>query len=95
LDAPAPRCILRGVAGADDRSGGNEDDAVLRAFKAGVVARIKPEDVQTHLDLGRAYADMGRLEDAALEFELVLEVEPYHPVAQAELMAVRMRKSSQ
>jgi hypothetical protein len=94
LDAQAAPCILGGVAeGHDDDSGGGDD--VLRKLGVDLGVTIRPEDVPIHLDLARAYTDMGRLDDAALEFELVLEVEPYHPVAQAELMAIRMRKSSQ
>jgi len=83
------------VAGADgdgDWSGGSD---LICKLDADAEVAIRPEDVPIHVDLGRAYADMGRLDDAELEFELVLELEPYNPVARAELMAVRMRKLSQ
>jgi Flp pilus assembly protein TadD len=72
---------------------GNGDD-VLRAFEAGVAAQIELDDIQAHLDLGRAYVEMGRFDDAALEFEQVLQVDPSNAVARAEFMAGRMKKST-
>jgi len=42
---------------------------VLGEFKKGVNKVVKPEDVETHYDLGIAYKEMGLLEDAIGEFE--------------------------
>lgn len=44
---------------------------VFKAFKAGVSANVDESDWQTHFDLGVAYREMGLLDDAIEEFELV------------------------
>jgi hypothetical protein len=68
-------------------------DGVLDALKAGVAECIAPEDVPTHFDLGCAYADMGLLDDAIHELELVLRVQPKHVEARAKLAQVLARRA--
>src|SRR5207302_4649577 len=46
---------------------------VTGQFRAKVQEHIRPEDVQTHFDLGIAYKEMGLTEEAIGEFELALE----------------------
>src|SRR5439155_22540362 len=43
---------------------------VLGEFKAKVQELVRPEDVQTHYDLGIAYKEMGLIDEALAEFEL-------------------------
>ncbi|MEN9798057.1 MAG: hypothetical protein RL653_1753, partial [Pseudomonadota bacterium] len=45
-------------------------EQVFSEFKKGLARVVKPEDVETHYDLGIAYKEMGLLEDAASEFEI-------------------------
>jgi tetratricopeptide (TPR) repeat protein len=45
---------------------------VLGEFRAKVQQTVRPEDVQTHYDLGIAYKEMGLLEEALAEFETAL-----------------------
>lgn len=45
---------------------------VLGEFRAKVQEAVRPEDAQTHYDLGIAYKEMGLLEEAVAEFELAL-----------------------
>jgi len=45
---------------------------VFSQFKKGVEKTVKPEDTQTHYDLGIAYKEMGLLDDAVHEFEMAL-----------------------
>jgi tetratricopeptide (TPR) repeat protein len=45
---------------------------VFSQFKKGVEKTVKPEDTQTHYDLGIAYKEMGLLDDAIHEFEMAL-----------------------
>ena len=47
-------------------------DEVLGEFRAKVQEVVRPEDVQTHYDLGIAYKEMGLLEEAAAEFQVAL-----------------------
>jgi tetratricopeptide (TPR) repeat protein len=56
------------AAGGDDFQYSVED--VLREFKKGVERTVRPEDVETHYDLGIAYKEMGLLDEAIGEFEL-------------------------
>jgi len=44
---------------------------VFNAFKQGVAQSVDEGDYQTHFDLGVAYREMGLLEDAISEFEIV------------------------
>jgi tetratricopeptide (TPR) repeat protein len=44
-------------------------DDVFSQFKKGVEKTVRPEDSQTHYDLGIAYKEMGLLDDAIHEFE--------------------------
>ncbi|HET9751517.1 MAG TPA: tetratricopeptide repeat protein, partial [Myxococcales bacterium] len=44
----------------------------LGEFRAKVQEIVRPEDVQTHYDLGIAYKEMGLLDEAVGEFELAL-----------------------
>ncbi len=43
-------------------------DEVFSEFKKGIEKVVKPEDVETHYDLGIAYKEMGLIEDAVSEF---------------------------
>ena len=43
---------------------------VLAEFKKGVEKVVKPEDVETHYDLGVAYKEMGLIDDAVGEFSI-------------------------
>ncbi|HZZ85694.1 MAG TPA: tetratricopeptide repeat protein [Anaeromyxobacteraceae bacterium] len=45
---------------------------VFSQFKKGVEQTVRPEDGQTHYDLGIAYKEMGLLDDAVQEFETAL-----------------------
>jgi len=49
-------------------------EVVFAKFRDGVSKQISPEDVQTHFDLGVAYAEMGLHADAISEFEIVTRV---------------------
>src|ERR1700682_5830397 len=46
---------------------------VLGEFRAKLRQTVRPEDVQTHYDLGIAYKEMGLIEEAIGEFEQALE----------------------
>jgi tetratricopeptide (TPR) repeat protein len=43
-------------------------DEVFSEFKKGLQKIVKPEDVDTHYDLGIAYKEMGLVDDAIAEF---------------------------
>src|SRR6185295_7281184 len=45
---------------------------VLGEFRARLQEVVRPEDVQTHYDLGIAYKEMGLLDEAVAEFEVAL-----------------------
>ena len=45
-------------------------DEVLGEFRAKLKQLVRPEDVQTHYDLGIAYKEMGLLDEAIAEFEV-------------------------
>jgi pilus assembly protein FimV len=47
-------------------------EQVFAQFKKGVAEQIAPDDTSTHFDLGIAYKEMGRLQDAIAEFELCI-----------------------
>ncbi|HEU4383082.1 MAG TPA: tetratricopeptide repeat protein [Anaeromyxobacteraceae bacterium] len=47
-------------------------EEVFDQFKKGVAETVKPEDTETHYDLGIAYKEMGLLDDAIHEFEMAL-----------------------
>jgi tetratricopeptide (TPR) repeat protein len=55
---------------ADDFQYSVED--VFNQFKKGVEQTVRPEDSDTHYDLGIAYKEMGLLDDAIHEFEVAL-----------------------
>ncbi|MBI5548186.1 MAG: tetratricopeptide repeat protein [Deltaproteobacteria bacterium] len=55
------------IPATDDFQVSVED--VFGEFKKGLKKVVKPEDVETHYDLGIAYKEMGLLEDAIGEFE--------------------------
>jgi len=61
-EAPAPA--------TDDFQYSVED--VFDQFKRGVEKTVRPEDSETHYDLGIAYKEMGLLEDALSEFRTAL-----------------------
>lgn len=55
--------------------GGGDDyqvsvDEVFAEFKKGLEKVVKPEDVDTHYDLGVAYKEMGLIDDAVSEFSI-------------------------
>ncbi|MFN7131967.1 MAG: tetratricopeptide repeat protein, partial [Myxococcales bacterium] len=58
-------------AGDEDFQYSVED--VFEEFKKGVQKVVKPEDVDTHYDLGIAYKEMGLIDDAIGEFEQALK----------------------
>jgi len=45
---------------------------VFSQFKKGIEQTVRPEDGETHYDLGIAYKEMGLLDDAVQEFETAL-----------------------
>ena len=47
-------------------------ETLLEEFKRGVATAVRPEDVETRLDLGVAYREMGLWSDAIAEFMLAL-----------------------
>ena len=56
-------------------SGGNDEyqvsvEEVFAEFKKGLEKVVKPEDVDTHYDLGVAYKEMGLIDDAVGEFTI-------------------------
>lgn len=66
-----------GEAAADAAApaGGTDDyqvsvDEVFSEFKKGIEKVVKPEDVDTHYDLGIAYKEMGLSDDAIAEFQI-------------------------
>jgi tetratricopeptide (TPR) repeat protein len=61
---------LSGGDTAPDQSGHGFDD-VFSAFKKGIEDQIGAEDADAHYDLAIAYKEMGLLEDALRELELV------------------------
>ncbi|MFZ5468531.1 MAG: tetratricopeptide repeat protein [Myxococcota bacterium] len=66
---------LGGEAEASAPTGGEDDfqysvEEVFSEFKKGLQKVVKPEDVDTHYDLGIAYKEMGLVDDAIGEFEV-------------------------
>lgn len=57
-----------GSAGGDDYQVSVEE--VFAEFKKGLEKVVKPEDVDTHYDLGVAYKEMGLIDDAVSEFSI-------------------------
>ncbi|MBE2253648.1 MAG: tetratricopeptide repeat protein [Myxococcus sp.] len=62
-------------AAAAAPAGGDDDyqvsvEEVFAEFKKGLEKVVKPEDVDTHYDLGIAYKEMGLMEDAISEFTI-------------------------
>lgn len=45
---------------------------VLSEFKKGIERAVRPEDVETHFELGIAYKEMGLIDEAVSEFETAL-----------------------
>lgn len=60
-----------GAAGAADDFQYSVED-VFNQFKKGVAETVRPEDTETHYDLGIAYKEMGLIDDAIHEFEVAL-----------------------
>lgn len=63
------------ASGAADLGGGGDDyqvsvEEVFAEFKKGLEKVVKPEDVDTHYDLGVAYKEMGLIDDAVSEFSI-------------------------
>jgi pilus assembly protein FimV len=48
-------------------------EEVFAEFKKGLEKVVKPEDVETHYDLGIAYKEMGLIDDAIGEFNVALQ----------------------
>ncbi len=63
-----------GEEAAAPTSGGDDYqvsvDEVFSEFKKGIEKVVKPEDVDTHYDLGIAYKEMGLADDAISEFQV-------------------------
>jgi tetratricopeptide (TPR) repeat protein len=59
------------VAPAEDDLQFSVED-VFSQFKKGVEKTVRPEDSETHYDLGIAYKEMGLVDDALHEFEVAL-----------------------
>lgn len=55
--------------------GPSEVKDVFQAFKQGVSQVVNDDDWQTHFDLGVAYREMGLIDDAVGEFQIVLKTE--------------------
>jgi tetratricopeptide (TPR) repeat protein len=47
-------------------------DDVFRAFKKGIETHLGPEEIEAHYDLAIAYKEMGLLDDAVRELEIVV-----------------------
>lgn len=67
-----------GEAGSEETAEGGDDfqysvDEVFAEFKKGLEKVVKPEDVDTHYDLGIAYKEMGLIDDAIAEFGIARE----------------------
>src|SRR5439155_592486 len=62
---------------------------VLGEFRNKVAQTVRREDAQTHYDLGIAYKEMGLLEEAVSEFEIVL----HHGGGAWRRRALRRRRS--
>ena len=62
-----PRRRGRGAVGDDFQY---SVDEVFSEFKKGLEKVVKPEDVDTHYDLGIAYKEMGLIDDAIGEFDV-------------------------
>jgi pilus assembly protein FimV len=61
--------------GETSTAGGNDEyqvsvEEVFAEFKKGLEKVVKPEDVDTHYDLGVAYKEMGLIDDAVGEFTI-------------------------
>ena len=65
---------------------------VFEKFKEGELERIADDDVETRLDLGIAYAEMGLFDDAEGEFALVLKYDPTNARALAETALLHRRR---
>lgn len=62
-------------SGDNQSSGGGDEyqvsvEEVFAEFKKGLEKVVKPEDVDTHYDLGVAYKEMGLIDDAVGEFSI-------------------------
>ncbi len=64
----APEAAVGGGGGEDDYQVSVEE--VFAEFKKGLEKVVKPEDVDTHYDLGIAYKEMGLIDDAISEFTI-------------------------
>ena len=93
LDLKPQPCDHRRV-GCDDSNDDLERAAVFESFKAGVAEVVSPDDVVTHHDLGVAYLEMGLLQDAIAEFEIVLRAAPTHEGARAALNRAKARRGT-
>lgn len=71
----------------------NELEERVRCFEE--ARALRPDDVATVLDLGDAYLDDARLEDAAGAYEKALVLEPSQPWAKASLAYVRFLTSGE
>jgi len=74
------------------RATGRMDEAVAMYRQA---AQFDPSDEAVRLDAGDILADLGRLEEAAAEYEEVLKREPGHPWALPSYYAVQYEQTGQ
>ena len=70
------------------QDGDQPGDLIARVFEA-LPDYVASDAVRTHLDLGRAYAEMGLLTDAVNEFERALELDPGNPIGRAALQIAK------
>ncbi|HET7753470.1 MAG TPA: tetratricopeptide repeat protein [Anaeromyxobacteraceae bacterium] len=70
-------------AAADERAAANPQAELhysvsdaLQQFRKGIEEQIRPEDAETHFDLGIAYKEMGLLDEALRELEVALAARP-------------------
>lgn len=75
----------------DDEHDPKRVNSIFVQFQSGPAKGIADSDSATHFDLGVAYAAMGLLKDAIVEFEIVLRFNPAHPKARAALLEARAR----
>jgi tetratricopeptide (TPR) repeat protein len=78
--------------GALHRERGDLEECV-RCFEQ--ASEVRPENAATWLDLGNAYLDDARLDDAARAYERALALEPSHAWARAALAYARFLASGQ
>jgi tetratricopeptide (TPR) repeat protein len=62
---------------------GHWDEAVQTNLR---ILELYPDDIQTRNRLGRAYLELGRLEEAAATYEQTLQEQPTNTIARKKLV---------